>query len=88
MKYVKVIKENFLFEEGAILEHKFNGYYPVNMAFYKDCVPNDSNEYISTAIIENCPEYFQKVYPVDLLTKTIYKVKSEALEMLKKNYKN
>jgi hypothetical protein len=84
MLYYKVIKENFLFETGAILKQERSGYVPVNRAFYTDAVPDDCSEYISSKIVENNPEYFKKVYAVDLLTKTVYKIKEEALEILKK----
>lgn len=89
MKYYKVIKENFLWEVGAILKHNQEsigaGYKPVNDVYKKS--EHDRNEYISEEIVENCPEYFQRVYKVDLITKVVYETKDRAMELMGKNYK-
>ena len=83
MKYYKVLKDNFLWINGAILKENDNksGYIPIEDIYYK---LDDIKEYISKKIIEETPEYFQRVYPVNLLTKTIYKLKEEALEIINK----
>lgn len=86
MKYYKVLKENFLWEVGTILHPSINspGYIPVDPIYYKieDCV-----EYISSKIIETSPEYFQRVYKVDLVTQVIYEVRDRAISMLESKYK-
>lgn len=86
-KFYKVIKENFLWDEGAILKliDDGRGYAPVDNIF---CKHENNDEYISKAIIENSPEYFQRVYAVNLLTKTVYKVKEEAKAILAEQFKN
>lgn len=84
-KYYKVIKDNFLWEEGAIISNTANsegGYIPIDPAFIKH--ENNATEYITAGIIENSPETFERVYPVNLATKTIYKSREEARELLKK----
>lgn len=88
-KYYRVIKENFLWEVGAVIAQNScgdtgEGYSPVDEVFRNEHLPS---EYISNPIIENTPEYFERVYPVNLLSKTVYKAKQEAKEMLQKEYK-
>lgn len=90
MKYYQVIKENFLWEVGAILKQTseksdFSGYQPINEVFLKH--PNNPTEYISKGIVENCPEYFQQVYKVETITKAVYLVKEKALELIGKDFK-
>lgn len=88
-KFYKVIKDTFLWEEGAVLTNSAsngNGYMPIDDIFIKECAEN-VGEYISDDIIENNPEWFQRVYPVNLLSKTVYKIKEEAKELLAKGYK-
>lgn len=84
-KFYKVIKENFLRDIGAIIQTNswLNWYEPIDEIYKK----HEGNEYITSHIIENSPEYFQRVYAVNLLTKTVYKIKEQAKEMLEKQYK-
>lgn len=86
MKYYKVIKENFLWDVGAILSAggNSNGYTPIDEIFRKH---EDHSEYISTHIVEESPEYFTRVYKVDLVTRTCYEVKEKAKELLEKSFK-
>jgi hypothetical protein len=85
-KYYKVIKENFIWEVGAILERSTldDGYKPIDSIFN---MHDDTNEYISTRIVENSPDYFVRVYPVSLASKVVYRVKEEAKELIFKQYK-
>lgn len=87
-KFYKVIKENFMWDLGAVLENSANGekgYYPIDGIWLKR---EGSDEYISDYIIEKSPDYFQKVYHVNLISKTVYKIKEEAKEMWAKQYKD
>ena len=82
MRYYRVIKDTFLWEEGAIITNKDNSsdqYRPIDDIYKKF---EDSNEYISAMLIEKNPEWFERVYAVNLLTKTVYKVKNEAKALL------
>lgn len=84
MRYFKVIKENFLWDIGCVLRPCTNGYSPIDDLYKK----HDCDEYISTKIVENSPDYFERVYKVDLLTKTVYVLKDKAKELLSKDYQN
>ncbi len=87
-KFYRVKQTNFLWDEGAIIKSTDgNGYTSENEMF--DHVDLKS-EYISAPIIE-APEnamFFERVYPVNLLSKTVYKLKEEAKELLSKEYKS
>lgn len=82
-KHYRVIKDNFLWDDGAIIkkEDSDNGYRPIDSIFCKS--EFEHNEYITAKIIEESPEYFERVYGVNLVTKTVYKTKEEAKELLK-----
>jgi len=91
MKYYRVIKENFLWDINAILEEKkslgsHGGYKPVDEVFIKHEEQND--EYISSLIVENDSEYFERVYKVNLATRIVYDIKDRVKELLEKDYKN
>jgi hypothetical protein len=85
--YFRVKKDNFMWEEGAILEKNgtigtSGGYEAVEDIW--EVVPL-KGEYISSNIIENSPEWFERVYP-DNLDKLIFKTKDE-LKKLFGNFK-
>jgi len=85
--YYRNLKDNFIWDEGAIISNDkhYNEYRPIDNIFAKE---STGHEYISAIVIESAPDgYFQRVYPVNLVTKTIYKVKEEAKELIAKNYK-
>ena len=85
-KYYKVIKENFIWEVGAIItnENDSSGYEPVEEIY--NVHPDAVDEYISSSVVENSPEYFQRVYKVDLVTRTVYEVKEKAKELLSRSF--
>lgn len=58
-KYYRVTKDNFLWKEGAILKGD-DGYRPIEDMW--DTTKYNSTEYISAPIIENNPEWFERVY--------------------------
>ena len=82
-KYYRVLKDNFLWEVGAILEEGRSGYQPVDEVF---CKTEHTSEYITNGIIENQPEWFERVYKIDGLTKATYVLKDKARELLKRDY--
>lgn len=89
MKFYKVLKDNFLWEEGAVLKQtseddNFSGYKQVDDIFCKNEL---TTEYISKQIVENQPDWFVRVYPVNLIKKTLYLCKEETKKMLLKEYK-
>lgn len=85
-KYYKAIKSSFLWEKGAILEpiQSGNGYAPISNIW--DATENNNEEYVTSIIIENSPEWFQQVYPVNLLSKVVYKSKEQARAVFAKEY--
>ena len=88
MKFYRVKKENFLWEVWAILEETkqdaWMWYSPIEDCFKKF----DNEEYITSEIVENSPEYFERVYEVrSILSKTIYETKEKAMALVSKMYK-
>lgn len=86
-KYYKVIKENFLWEVGAILKKDGNGYNPIDNVFCKYEPWDGNEEYDSSPIIETSPEYFERVYKVSLPTQVFYATKERAKELLAAQFK-
>lgn len=75
-----------MWSKGAIIKSEGSGYRSVNEIFNHVEL---GSEYISDRIIEDKVNdiFFEKVYKVDLLTKTVYKLKDEAKALLEKEYK-
>lgn len=85
-KYYRVTQDNFMWHKGAILvnnAHGGDGYMPVDGTDIWDMTDNQ-NEYISDRMIESNPVYFERVYQVNLLSRTLYKLKEEAREVMEK----
>jgi len=66
-KYYRVIKDNFMWKAGAILEYdekmgSKGGYKPLNDLDIWDATGVIDGEYISAPIIETNPEWFLRVY--------------------------
>lgn len=85
-KYYRVIKENFLWEVGTIISNDNNGgdYLPADDVFANKYNPN---EYISDSIVENTPEYFERVYKLNLVNKIKYLAEDKYRDLIKKSYK-
>lgn len=70
-KYYRAIKDNFLWQEGAILKRgPFNngasfGYLPIEEGVW-DTTPYSDNDWVTAANIENNPEWFERVYPSNM----------------------
>ena len=89
MKYYKVIKENFLWEVGAIISNERTpeqegDYSAIDPIFLKI---EDQNDWVAHDLVEKSPDYFQRVYKVNLATKVCYELKDEAIKLLKKGFK-
>lgn len=87
-KYYRVKQDTFLWHKGAILkdtEKGSNGGYSPETDIW-DTTEHNGNEYISAPIVENNPDWFERVYPVNLLTKIVYKAKAQAREHFEKNH--
>ncbi len=87
-KYYRVKTTNFMWEEGAILSTEncgVNGYRAIDPIYNKVEL---GTEYISAHIIENPDnaEFFERVYPINLGLKMVYKTKALAKEMLAQDF--
>lgn len=83
VKYYRVKQDTFLWEKGAILSSNSDGYVPTNEVWNKF---EDQNEYISHNIVEKNPDWFERVYPINLLSKVVYKLRAEAKEHIAKEH--
>jgi len=81
MKYYRVKKDTFLWEEGAVLKSDGNGYRPMEDIW--DTTPFNGSEYISDKIVENNPDWFERVY-TDNLEKMVFKTKEQLKEVYNK----
>lgn len=94
MKYYRVIKENFLWDVWAILERKSypdrgHHYAAISEVFVKNEPPiNRSFEVISEYVVENQPEYFERVYNTDTVLWQLYKTKDQMKAYLVEKYNN
>ena len=86
-KYYRVKKDTFIWEEGAILEYdsslsftSHGGYRPIEDIW--DTTEHNGGEYISAPIIENNPDWFEKVYK-DKVNKVLFITKEEWKNKLK-----
>lgn len=84
-KYYRAKKDSFLWEEGAILACEDNRCKPVTDIW--NVTEYNGNEYVSSPIIENNPEWFERVYEVSLVGTVVYEAREKAKELLKKQYK-
>lgn len=75
-KTYRALQSNFMWQKGAILKKDSDGYRPISDLW--DTTEHNGNEYISDQIIENNPEWFERVYEVSVLGKTKYLAKAAA----------
>ena len=81
-KFYKVIKENFLWEVGGIVGSDSDGdFKPETDIMLKH--EEEADEYLSKSIVENSPDYFQRVYKVD----DNFHSKEDAKSLLNKSFK-
>lgn len=88
-KYYETLQALPQFEAGAILKKDGDSYKAIsdiwNTASAEGATPSIGARYVEH---ESNASWFSRVYAVDLLTKTVYKAKSEALAMMTKEFKN
>ena len=92
MRYYKVIKDHPLWINNAIIsndrENNCN-YFAINEIFCKD-IPNLSdpeNWSDGKELIENSPEFFERVYRVENSKNIIYETKEKALQFIQDKFK-
>jgi hypothetical protein len=85
-RYYKVLKDTPLWHAGAIITNDYpHGYYkPIETSTLWHTTDHDNC--LTDTVVQHLPEWFQEVYPVNCLTKTIYKCKTEAIELMVKHY--
>ena len=88
MKYYKLLQELPIWEKGAIVHQKdINSSYSLTDEIYFKG-PKGTEDYMEgKELVENCPEWFQRVYKIDMLTKVLYETKEKALDLINKNFK-
>ena len=89
MKYYKVIKDHPLWEVGAILQKEKgdNRYRAIDDIFVKDVKgATDNYWYEDSLLVENRPEWFERVYKISILKQAKYVVKDKAKKILKEQY--
>lgn len=84
-KYYRCVKDNFLWKKGAILFVDGDQVRPISDVW--DVNEHVDSEYISLPNIVANPEWFERVYKVDLIKSTVYKVKAEAQKLLDEQMK-
>lgn len=80
-KHYRVIKDHPLWEVGAILEKGDDGYNykPISEIWTKDLVGEDIQDFAEGAsLVENQPEWFERVYEISILGKAKYLSKEAA----------
>lgn len=88
-KYYRVIKDHPLWEVGAILEKQDDGYALTDDFWNKD-FPGDhdfSGYTEDRYLVENQPEWFERVYEMSHLGKLVYLTKEEAKAQAAKFFK-
>jgi hypothetical protein len=90
-KVYRVRKDNFLWKSGAILEFfKSEPYIPGGYRPNEDIwdtSPYNGTEFISPPVVENNPEWFERVYPVEVDHSMVYVPRDKAVEIIKSRYK-
>lgn len=87
--FYRAIKDSFLWREGAILAFQGSsgssgGYCPIEDIW--DATEFNGDEYISTDIIENSPDWFERVYPLQRGGKVRFSTKEETKEAYKEEF--
>jgi len=92
MRYYKIIKDHPLWINGAIIsdnKENSNNYFAINEIFCKDIpnIPNTETWYEGKELIENSPEFFERVYKVENSKNIFYETKENALKFIQDKFK-
>lgn len=81
-KFYRVIKDYTLWEVGAIVSNQNTEaeYHAVDAVFAKELDNGKTTEgyYECSAVVENCKEFFERVYPIGELKKMLFGNKKQA----------
>lgn len=84
-KYYRVLKDTPAWKQGAIVELDDNEYKAINDLW--DNVENLKETYYETVqIVENSPEFFERVYAMGKAQKMLFVTKEKAQEMASKYF--
>ncbi len=83
-KYYRLKTDSFLWKKGAILAYDGGGYRPIEDIW--DVTDKNENEYISSRIVENNPEHFERVYK-SRLEEMAFETKEVVMETYNKMFK-
>ena len=91
MRYYKIIKDHPLWINGAIISNNkedSDNYFTINEIFCKDIpnIPNIETWYEGKEIVENSPEFFERVYKVEDSKNIFYKTKEKALKFIQDKF--
>ena len=92
MRYYKTIKDHPLWINGAIIsdnKEDSNDYYAINELFYKDIpnIPDIETWREGKELVENSPEFFERVYKVEDSKNIFYETKEKALKFIQDKFK-
>lgn len=82
-KYYRVSQDTPIWSKGAILKKDGKNYEAISDIW--DAVEKH-DEVLTEVIVEKNPAWFERVYEVNLLTKTVYKTIDQAKEFFNKEY--
>lgn len=82
VNYYRVLKDTFMWEEGAILSDEKSSGQMVGVEDIWD-KHKDMTEYISLSIVKNSPDFFERVYK-DKLDKSIFYTKEQMKKLYEK----
>lgn len=86
MKYYRALQDSFLWHKGAILKNDGDGYRPISDLW--DTTEHNGEEYITARIVENNPEWFERVYEISVLGKAKYLTREAARAYHDKAFKS
>lgn len=87
-KFYRLKKDTPALNAGAILKKGDcdSDYQPISDIWDTDACESNNRSYFTAYVVEHAADWYERVYPVNLLTKTVYKLKAEAMEAMNKEY--
>lgn len=84
-KFYRAKKDMPAITAGGIVRKNGSSYETINDLFLTDAVEGDRCTF-NAYTVENAPEWWERVYEVNLLSKTVYKLKEQAKEFFAKEH--
>lgn len=84
-KFYRVKKDTPTMLAGCVVKkNSSGGYSPINDLFLTDAVEEGASLNYTAYNIEHATDWYERVYEINLITKTVYKLKEEAKEYFAK----